>query len=62
LQYKSVVNVMGRDYSDEGVAEFVNKFNPILINIDESEGMNGGTQNIKHNKVTLATLKDSGLV
>jgi len=59
LQYNSVVHLLGRDYSDETVSEYVNKHNPFMMSLEESkEDVTIGA----HKKVTLGVLKDFGMM
>jgi len=55
LQYKSVVHILGRDYADESVFEYVNKCNPFMVNLKEDEPK-------KHKKLTMKELQGSGLL
>jgi hypothetical protein len=59
LHYQSTVHLLGRDYSDESVLDFVNSSNPIMIDLDKKIGeIKKGTDKPK---VTLGLLKDFGM-
>jgi hypothetical protein len=56
LQYMACVNILGRDYADESVFEFVDKANPINIEkIKENE------KEKPKERMTLDKLKQTGL-
>ena len=59
LQYMSVVNLFGRDYSDEGLPGFIEAYNPINIDhTDKTKKDNG----VPKERVTLNKLKEVGLI
>jgi hypothetical protein len=55
LQFKTVVNLLGRDYADETTFDMVHKANPLFVNLDEAS-----QQKVK--KVTMNTLRSFGLL
>lgn len=57
LQYMASVNILGRDYADESVFEFIDKANP--INIDQTKKEDDKDK--PKEKMTLDKLKQTGL-
>jgi len=61
LNYNSVTHLLGRDYADADVSKYVDSCNPIHIDFNKPQ-TSTGIKNVTHEKVTMNTLKNFGLI